>query len=472
MFRLEKVFQNDDSFFLTLFSISKYTTIYFSSYLVVVLRENSIYELLNVEIFTHSNFFVFTNYFLAGYFVINFLLDKEKNYNQSITNFLKLESIRLSILILSILIFFYISNNFLDGPMYAGILIVLIVNLLIIKFLFNQYYSYLIDRNHIQRNILLFGYINELTKIQTNFKDNKINIFKCLMIMDLESYQVQQIKSKIPVIDSNHQDLLEIVSYNQIGEIWIVGDLLTNNQISEAINKFSKMPVNLHILSSRKILNINKPLIIDQNYFNYNINISRFYGNALFTKLLLDKIFSVLFLIILSPPLLIGMLFIYLEDKNPILFFQERTGWDGRRFKVYKLRTLKNNNFDVTKQVIANDPRLLKCGSFIRRFSIDEIPQFFNVLKGQMSIVGPRPHMTSHNYKYSKLLDGFLIRHSCNPGITGLAQVSGFRGSTINVEEMEQRVKLDIKYLEKWSLWLDLQIIFRTFYAVFKHSKF
>lgn len=472
MFRLEKVFQNDDSFFLTLFSISKYTTIYFSSYLVVVLRENSIYELLNVEIFTHSNFFVFTNYFLAGYFVINFLLDKEKNYNKSITNFLKLESIRLSILILSILIFFYISNNFLDGPMYAGILIVLIVNLLIIKFLFNQYYSYLIDRNHIQRNILLFGYINELTKIQTNFKDNKINIFKCLMIMDLESYQVQQIKSKIPVIDSNHHDLLEIVSYNQIGEIWIVADLLTNNQISEAINKFSKMPVNLHILSSRKILNINKPLIIDQNYFNYNINISRFYGNALFTKLLLDKIFSVLFLIILSPPLLIGMLFIYLEDKNPILFFQERTGWDGRRFKVYKLRTLKNNNFDVTKQVIANDPRLLKCGSFIRRFSIDEIPQFFNVLKGQMSIVGPRPHMTSHNYKYSKLLDGFLIRHSCNPGITGLAQVSGFRGSTINVEEMEQRVKLDIKYLEKWSLWLDLQIIFRTFYAVFKHSKF
>jgi putative colanic acid biosynthesis UDP-glucose lipid carrier transferase len=169
--------------------------------------------------------------------------------------------------------------------------------------------------------------------------------------------------------------------------------------------------------------------------------------------------------------LLIGILFIYLEDKNPIFFFQERTGWDGRRFKVYKLRTLKNNNPDKAKQVTTNDPRLLYCGSFIRRFSIDEIPQFFNVLKGEMSIVGPRPHMTTHNYKYSKLLNTFLIRHACNPGITGLAQVSGFRGSTINIEDMEQRVKLDIEYLEKWSLWLDLQIIFKTFYAVFKHAK-
>lgn len=469
MFRLEKVFQKDDSFFLTLFSISKYTTIYFSSYLAVVLRENSIYELLNVEIFTHSNFFVLTNYFLAGYFVINFFLDKEKNYNESITNFLKIESIRLSILILPILIFFYISNNFSDAPMYTGILIFLIVNLLIIKFIFNQYYSYLIDRNHIQRNILLYGRMNEITKIQTNFKDKKINVFKCIMIIDSENYKYQKIK--IPIIDANHHDLLEIVSYNEIGEIWIVADLLTKDQIREAINKFSKLPINLHILSSGKILNMNKPLTIYQNYLCYDINISRFYGNALFTKLFFDKIFSIFFLIILSPVLLIGMFFIYLEDKNPIFFIQERTGWDGRRFKVYKLRTLKNNNPEKTKQVIENDSRLLNCGSFIRRFSIDEIPQFFNVLKGQMSIVGPRPHMTSHSYKYSKLLNGFLTRHACNPGITGLAQVSGFRGATINIEDMEQRVKLDIEYLEKWSLWLDVQIIFKTFYAVFKYAK-
>jgi len=469
MFRLEKVFQKDDSFFLTLFSISKYTTIYFSSYLAVVLRENSIYELLNVEIFTHSNFFVLTNYFLAGYFVINFFLDKEKNYNESITNFLKIESIRLSILILPILIFFYISNNFSDAPMYTGILIFLIVNLLIIKFIFNQYYSYLIDRNHIQRNILLYGRMNEITKIQTNFKDKKINVFKCIMVIDSENYKYQKIK--IPIIDANHHDLLEIVSYNEIGEIWIVADLLTKDQIREAINKFSKLPINLHILSSGKILNMNKPLTIYQNYLCYDINISRFYGNALFTKLFFDKIFAIFFLIILSPVLLIGMFFIYLEDKNPIFFIQERTGWDGRRFKVYKLRTLKNNNPQETKQVIENDSRLLNCGSFIRKFSIDEIPQFFNVLKGQMSIVGPRPHMTSHSYKYSKLLNKFLTRHACNPGITGLAQVSGFRGATINIEDMEQRVKLDIEYLEKWSLWLDVQIIFKTFYAVFKYAK-
>jgi putative colanic acid biosynthesis UDP-glucose lipid carrier transferase len=166
------------------------------------------------------------------------------------------------------------------------------------------------------------------------------------------------------------------------------------------------------------------------------------------------------------------MIIIFLEDGLPVFFIQERTGWDGHRFNIFKLRTLKQFEFDKSKQITqSKDLRLLKCGNFIRRLSIDEIPQFLNVLKGEMSIVGPRPHMTVHSYKYYKILSSFLKRHKCNPGITGLAQVEGMRGSTKNIKDMENRVKLDLQYLENWSLWLDCKIILKTFYAVFKYRK-
>ena len=139
----------------------------------------------------------------------------------------------------------------------------------------------------------------------------------------------------------------------------------------------------------------------------------------------MDKILSILFLLLSSPILIISAIAIYIEDGSPILFTQNRTGWDGRRFKIYKLRSLKKESFDKTKQVTKDDKRLLKVGKFIRRYSIDEMPQFFNVLYGDMSIVGPRPHMVEHDIHYSSLFTNFLKRHKCNPGLTGWAQVNG-----------------------------------------------
>ena len=169
------------------------------------------------------------------------------------------------------------------------------------------------------------------------------------------------------------------------------------------------------------------------------------------------------------PILFISGILIYLEDGYPILFTQDRTGWDGRRFEIFKLRTLNKKKFDKTTQVTVDDKRKLKCGSFIRKFSIDEIPQLFNVLKGDMSIVGPRPHMVEHDIKYSKLFMNYLKRHKCNPGLTGWAQVNGLRGSTSD-EQMKKRMDYDLWYLNNWSIGLDLYIIFKTFYAVFKYK--
>ena len=163
-----------------------------------------------------------------------------------------------------------------------------------------------------------------------------------------------------------------------------------------------------------------------------------------------------------SPILLISSILIFIEDGTPILFTQNRTGWDGRRFRIYKLRSLKKTNFDKTKQVITNDKRLLKVGLFLRRFSIDELPQFFNVLKGDMSIVGPRPHMVSHTHMYAEKIDKFMVRHFIKPGITGLAQVSGFRGEVEDDDFIKNRVKYDIYYLENWSILMDIRIVLKT----------
>ena len=168
--------------------------------------------------------------------------------------------------------------------------------------------------------------------------------------------------------------------------------------------------------------------------------------------------------------MILSIIAIYFEDGFPIFFSQNRTGWDGRRFKIYKLRTLKKESFDKTIQVDKGDKRVLKIGRVIRRYSIDELPQFYNVFLGDMSIVGPRPHMVEHDIKYALLFENFLKRHKCNPGLTGWAQVNGLRGATPNPEVMKRRMEYDLWYLNNWSLLLDFYIILKTFYALFKYK--
>ena len=159
---------------------------------------------------------------------------------------------------------------------------------------------------------------------------------------------------------------------------------------------------------------------------------------------------------------------ILIEDGFPILFTQNRTGWDGRRFKVYKLRSLYNRKYNPVSQVTKDDNRKLKIGKFIRRYSIDELPQLYNVLRGEMSLVGPRPHPVMLDLDYYSIYSSFLKRYRCNPGLTGWAQINGLRGSTPDPEKMKKRMDYDLWYLNNWSIWLDIYIIFKTFYALFK----
>ena len=181
----------------------------------------------------------------------------------------------------------------------------------------------------------------------------------------------------------------------------------------------------------------------------------------------MDKLLALLFITISLPILLISSFLIVIEDGFPILFRQKRTGWDGKSFNIFKLRSIRNmKNKDETKQVKAGDARLLKIGKIIRRLSIDELPQFLNVLKGEMSIVGPRPHMTDHTKHYSKEVQNFMQRHKCLPGITGWAQVNGSRGPTDEEGSMNKRFQYDLYYIKNWNLMLDIYILIRTVFVV------
>ena len=198
-------------------------------------------------------------------------------------------------------------------------------------------------------------------------------------------------------------------------------------------------------------------------------NIPLSYMHNTFIKRGFDILFSFVALIVLVPLLFpVLSILIKLSSPGPVFFRQMRTGNRGREFYCYKFRTMRVSEDANTKQATANDARKTKFGDFLRRTSLDELPQFYNVLIGNMSLVGPRPHMLTHTYEYSPKVDKYMVRHFVKPGITGLAQVSGFRGETKDIELMEKRIMTDIFYVENWKFTLDLKIIFKTVVLVIK----
>ncbi|TCK07531.1 undecaprenyl-phosphate glucose phosphotransferase [Marinobacterium mangrovicola] len=186
-------------------------------------------------------------------------------------------------------------------------------------------------------------------------------------------------------------------------------------------------------------------------------------------KDLFDRIFAVFALMIFAPVMIATAVAVRLSSPGPVFYRQNRTGWDGRIFQIWKFRSMRVHQPDegFIQQATKGDPRITSVGRFIRKTSIDELPQLFNVLDGSMSIVGPRPHAIEHDQHYSKKVDAYMDRHRIKPGITGLAQVRGYRGETETDELMRKRVEADVEYINSWSLWLDLEIIFRTVLTLF-----
>src|SRR5579862_456291 len=194
-----------------------------------------------------------------------------------------------------------------------------------------------------------------------------------------------------------------------------------------------------------------------------------FHGMDAVAKSVTDYICATLMLLVAALPMLLAAAAVKLTSRGPVLFRQRRYGLNGEEIMVYKFRSMRVcEDGAVVTQATKEDPRVTRVGRFLRKTSLDELPQLFNVLQGKMSVVGPRPHAVAHNEQYRKLITGYMIRHKVRPGMTGLAQVNGLRGETDSIEKMRERVRYDLEYLRHWSPWLDVKILLKTILVVLR----
>ena len=262
--------------------------------------------------------------------------------------------------------------------------------------------------------------------------------------------------------------LENLVRTGCIDDIVIAARNLERSEMESLIERLSNLPVTVAILSSLHWLDHLGGEIVrigDAPALTLYRRPLDGWGGVI--KTLEDKILGILLFLALSPLMVACAIALKLQSRGPVLFVQKRHGFNNEVFQIYKFRTMTvAEDGDVVNQAKVGDARVTPVGAFLRKWSLDELPQFINVLKGEMSLIGPRPHALAHNDAYAQKISNYSGRHKVKPGITGWAQVNGFRGETSENEQMENRVIYDLKYIDDWSVWFDLKIIVMTIAAV------
>ncbi|MDC8786673.1 undecaprenyl-phosphate glucose phosphotransferase [Roseateles koreensis] len=267
-----------------------------------------------------------------------------------------------------------------------------------------------------------------------------------------------------PLLLGTLGDLSDYVRKNNVREVYITLPLGSQPRIVQLLEQIQGTTASLFFVPDVFGISIIQGRLQDMNGVPVvGICETPFTGTNDLIKRISDVILASLILVLISPILLAVAIGVKWSSPGPIIFKQRRNGLDGEEIIVYKFRSMRTQDDGaVVKQATKADPRITPFGAFIRRTSLDELPQFINVLQGRMSIVGPRPHAVAHNEEYRQLIKAYMVRHKVKPGITGWAQVNGLRGETDTIDKMKARVEYDLEYLRNWSLALDLQIIVRT----------
>lgn len=311
------------------------------------------------------------------------------------------------------------------------------------------------------RKVIIIGYNNMAKKLASYLEEERMNTQ--IIGFCEETENVHEL-SNYPIIDSVSNSIIASRQYH-VNEIYstigpeqhvrIYGlmqeadEACIHFRLIPDLSQFIKRNVYVNYLKDIPVLSLRQEPLSEA-------------GNRI-RKRLFDIVFSLLVtVLILSWLIPILGLLIRLESRGPIFFRQLRTGRDKKTFYCLKFRSMRMNEEADTRQACRNDSRLTRIGRFMRSTNLDEFPQFINVLKGNMSVVGPRPHMLKHTDDYSRLINKFMVRQFLKPGITGWAQIKGYRGEIKTIEQLQQRVEHDIWYMEHWSLWLDVKIVFTT----------
>lgn len=293
--------------------------------------------------------------------------------------------------------------------------------------------------------------------------------FRIVAFMDDQADKKPKVIHHIPVIQTPQQ-LSSYLTKNGIDEIWLALPLRAEARVKEILFELRH-----HTITTRFVLDIfgldllNHSITDVAGFPVLNIRSSPMTGINRMIKAMEDKIIAAIILVFITPLLIILAVGVKLSSRGPVFFKQQRLGWDGRIINIYKFRTMYEHSEEEGQitQATLDDKRVTAYGRFLRKTSLDELPQFINVLQGRMSIVGPRPHALAHNEIYKNSIHTYMQRHHVKPGITGWAQVNGWRGETDTLTKMQKRVEYDLFYINNWSLGFDLKIIFLTFFRGF-----
>jgi len=331
------------------------------------------------------------------------------------------------------------------------------------------YYSFLLYRKsgYNYRNVIILGYNDNVRELMNYFNANPLSGYR-LMGLFCHQEVAHNIQS------GSYQDVTAFIEKNDIDEVYIAINDIPKSQhdlIFKIINTFAIKIRFIPELAGFSHLNIQLVNYDEVPVIQVNQGpLSRWYNR--FLKRGFDIIISLLILLLILS-WLIPVLFLInkLTSGGKLFFIQKRSGLNNKTFNCIKFRSLEDDPEDEAKQVTEQDKRVTRLGKWLRKSNIDELPQVINVLLNQMSAVGPRPHMLAHTSEFKKVIDKFMVRHLVKPGITGLAQVRGYRGEIKNRSDLEKRVQLDLSYIENWTLFLDIKIIFLTIWNMIKGDK-
>lgn len=369
-----------------------------------------------------------------------------------------------------VLIVFYL-YFFKQFIIYRGFTLVLLYSIptaiLFNRFLYLVIYRFFKKKDYLINKVVIIGY-NELSKKLVGYLEGDV-VNKEIIGYCEEFNNVHEL-SKYPILGSI-ANALETCIEHGVTEIYSTIAPEHNIGIYQLMRKADEHCIRFKIVPDISFF-VKKQFHIE---FLHEMPIISFrkepledLGNRIRKRLFDILVSSLVVIFILSWLMPLVGLLIWLEQRGPILFVQIRSGKDNKSFPCLKFRSMRINNTAHEKQATKNDIRITRVGRFLRRTSLDEFPQFINVLKGEMSVVGPRPHMLKHTDVYSRLIKQYMVRQFLKPGITGWAQVNGLRGETKDISQMQKRVEHDLWYMENWSMWIDSKIIFLTVFNTFK----
>ena len=370
-----------------------------------------------------------------------------------------------------------LSLNFVGGRFQSVFCLLFLVTVIMARFVERQFIKAFRRSGNNMRRVTFVGADPELMNIYTKLMDVAAKGYSILGY-----YADEEMKNKPKDVDIKKlgtiKELLSNIKHDKLvdefgDEIYVCLSRLQRDVIrkvssycDQKLVRFYYVPVSVETMG----IELKRELLDDMEIFTT-------YENPLLNpvnkavKRLFDIVLSIVFLIPTALIFPFVWIIMKIQSPGPVFFKQLRTGLDGQDFEMLKFRSMHVNADADKVQATKDDPRKYPFGNFMRKSNIDELPQFLNVLKGDMSIVGPRPHMLAHTEQYSQLIDKYMVRHFVKPGVTGWAQVTGFRGETSELWQMEGRVKRDIWYMEHWSIWLDIRIIWMTIKTIFVHDR-